>query len=175
MKVKILICLVFLAGTAMAQEKETVGANLCYAENVTAAKGSSFSVGVFVNNVDTLAGMQVPIYYSSDEVDLSCDSVTFHNSRCADFTVKDFNIEPDGKIAYFVLIDMLRKKLPPGEGPVASLWFTAREKAGSGTVELRSGQGSSYPDEKLDLSYLFWQPSSQQIEFPYKAGKIVIE
>jgi len=65
-----------LVAVAVAQEEGTAPkGNICYTENVEVEKGTSFPVKVFVNNVDTLAGMQVPIYYRSDVVDLKCDSM----------------------------------------------------------------------------------------------------
>jgi len=168
----ILIILTVICGVSRAADK---GQDICYTGNVAAEKGASFSVGVYVKNADTLAGMQIPIYYRSEKVNLRCDSVSFHNSRCAEFTIKDYRIEPLGKTIYFALIDTRGRLLAPGDGLVATLWFTVDSASPGGRVELFSGPKAYLPDEYIDFSYLFWLPSSQQIDFQYKAGYITVK
>jgi hypothetical protein len=163
------------------EEKQTVKiGNVCYTENVEAARGTSFPVKVFVNNVDTLAGMQVPIYYRSEDINLKCDSVTFEGSRCEKFALNDKKIEPVGRTVYFCFINVVDVSqdvppLYPGDGQVATLWFTAPKDIKPGQVKLDSGPNAFYPNEKIDYSFLFWTPAAIQVDCTYKSGIITIK
>ena len=146
----------------------------CYTQDVVAERGTPFSVGVFVNNTDTLAGMQIPVYYRSETVKLCCDSVTFQDTRCSGFVSKIQKIDPTWRIVYFVVIGNGGEILPPGDGLVANLWFTADKKAASGRVELFSGPNAYIPDEKINYSFLFWSPTARQVNCQYKPGFITV-
>jgi hypothetical protein len=167
--------------TTQAQDKQVQKAgNVCYTESVEAARGTSFPVKVFVSNVDTLAGMQVPIYYRSEDVDLKCDSITFVGSRCKDFALSFPMIEPVGKTAFFCFIyatDASQEVQPlmPGDGLVATMWFTAPKDIKAGQVTLESGPNAFYPHPKIDYSFLFWDPNAEQVDFTYKAGYITVK
>lgn len=169
--------IIFMTATALSWAGEGAGktGNTCYTESVTARKGVPFGVGVYVNNRDTLAGMQVPIYYRSDSIELRCDSVNFAGSRAVSFNISDFKIEQESQIVYFVLIDTGGKTLPPGDGLVATLWFTPLKSSQSGKVELFSGPDAFLADSNIDYSYLFWLPSAKQVECEYKAGYITVK
>ncbi len=154
--------------------------NTCYIENVTAKKGTSFPVKVFVNNVDTLAGMQVPLKYMSETVDLKCDSVSFAGSRCSYFALSFPIIEPIGKVAFFCFINMADTAkevapLMPGDGQVATLWFTADSKINAGKVDIQGGPKIFIQDDRRDYSWLFWTPQAQQVVCRYIPGTITIE
>ncbi len=167
--------------SARAQDAATAAAsNTCYTENVTARPGTSFPVEVFLTNSDTLVGMQVPICYRSDDVDLTCDSVSFAGSRCRGFTVQFFKIEPREKIVFFAMLNTglspgLPAALNPGKGRVATLWFTAPEHSGVGEVVLKSGPGVRFPHERINYGYLFWNPSAIQVECRFEAGNITLK
>jgi hypothetical protein len=175
------LCGISFAGDNQTAAEQTQDqGNVCYTESVMAAKGSSFPVKVFVNNIDTLAGMQVPIYYRSEDVDLKCDSVSFAGSRCEDFALNDSKIEPVGKTVYFCFINIVDasqsvQPLLPGDGLVATLWFTAPEDIKSGKVLLDSGPNAFYPHPKIDYSFLFWTPTAQQVDCTYKGGTITVK
>jgi hypothetical protein len=175
----ILVLILGLWGAAFAGQTVKTG-NVCYTESVEVTKGASFPVKVFVNNYDTLAGMQVPIYFRSESVDLKCDSVTFAGSRCDYFALSDFKIEPVGKTVYFAFILMTDpsqdvKPLLPGDGLVATLWFTAPREINSGEVKLDSGPNAFFPHEKIDYGFLFWTPAAQQVDCAYQAGVIKVK
>jgi hypothetical protein len=185
-KLLVFVMLVGLCGVSFAVEKDKSekqpqkAGNVCYTESVEVTRGTSFPVKVFVNNVDTLAGMQVPIYYRSEDVNLKCDSVTFAGSRCKDFALSFPMIEPVGKTVFFCFIyttdaSQTVKPLIPGDGLVATLWFTAAKEIKSGKVELESGPNAFYPHPKIDYSYLFWTPAAQQVDCTYKAGYITVK
>lgn len=154
--------------------------NICYTENIEINKGTSFPVKVFVNNIDTLAGMQVPIYYRSENVSLTCDSVTFGGSRCAHFGLSDFKIEPKGKTVYFAFIYMVDPNqevapLLPGDGQVATIWFTAPPDAKTGALVLESGPNAFLPNPRIDYGYHFWTPMALEIDFEFMPGTIKIK
>jgi len=178
-KLLIVAIMMFLVAAVAAQEEESAG-NICYTESVQVEKGSSFPVKVFVNNIDTLAGMQVPIYYRSGDVDLTCDSISIVGSRCSDFALDLQLIEPVGKTAFFAFISMTDPKtekppLYPGDGMVATLWFTAPADTKPGKVELYSGPNAIYPHDKIDYSFLFWTPAAEQKDCTYKPGYITVK
>lgn len=166
---------------ARAQGQQPVDApNTCYTENVVAPRGTPFPVGVFVNNSDTLVGMQVPIRYRSGQVDLVCDSVSFVGSRCRGFSVRFFKIDPEEKMVFFAMLNTgmtpdTPASLSPGEGKVATIWFRAPEMTGSGTVILESGPDIHFPHEKINYGYLFWDPSAAQVKCRYNAGNITLK
>ncbi len=172
---------VALATSAMAQnEYVATGENLCYTESIEVERGASFAVRVYVNNTDTLVGMQVPIYYRSDDMNLRCDSVTFDESRCQDFSMTFFKIEPDEKVVFFALLNMNnpekgRAALYPGKGPVARLWFTAPEDGASGDVALESGPDAHFPHDRINYGYLFWTPAAIQVKCDYSPGNITLK
>jgi hypothetical protein len=154
--------------------------NTCYTESVDIVKGTSFPVKVFVSNVDTLAGMQVPIYFRSEDVNLVCDSVTFTGSRCAYFALSFFKIDPVGKTVFFTFILMTDanqtvQPLSPGDGLVATLWFTAPKDIKSGKVKLDSGPAAFFPDPRIDYSFLFWTPMALQVDCAYNPGFVTIK
>lgn len=180
-KLFILVLVAGLWGALAAQEKQPAeSANTCYAESVVVAKGSSFPVKVLVANIDTLAGMQVPFYYRSEKVNLVCDSVSFAGSRCIDFAYNDFKIEPVGKTVFFAFIltvdpEQEIKPMPPGDGLVATLWFTVPKDTPSGTVTLESGPNVFLPNPKIDYGYHFWTPAALEKDFVYKPGTITVK
>jgi hypothetical protein len=175
------VLLLGLWGISSAEEKQAPKkGNVCYTESVEIARGTSFPVKVFVNNVDTLAGMQVPIYYRSEDINIKCDSVTFEGSRCSYFALNDKKIEPVGRTVYFCFIYMVDanqdvKPLLPGDGKVATLWFTAPKDIKAGVVTLDSGPNAFFPHEKIDYSFLFWTPAAVQVDCTYKPGTITIK
>ncbi|OGC89803.1 MAG: hypothetical protein A2W25_02870 [candidate division Zixibacteria bacterium RBG_16_53_22] len=168
-------------GIIAAEEKEVAKkANTCYTESVEIAKGSSFPVKVFVDNIDTLAGMQVPIYYRSEDVKVVCDSVTFQGSRCAHFGLSDYKIEPVGRTVYFAFIYMVDPNqevapLLPGDGLVATLWFTAPADMKAGTLTLESGPNAFLPNPRIDYGYHFWTPSALEVDCLFKGGTIKVK
>jgi hypothetical protein len=168
-------------GVAVAEEKEAAKAgNVCYTENVEITKGTSFPVKVFLANVDTMAGMQVPIYFRSENINIVCDSVTFLGSRCAHFGLNDYKIEPVGKTVYFAFIYMVDPSqevapLLPGDGLVATLWFTAPADTKSGAVALESGPNAFLPNPKIDYGYHFWTPAALEVDCAFKTGTIKIK
>lgn len=175
------VMVIGICGTLAAEEGAAPPSkNVCYLESVEVNKGASFPVGVFVNNVDTLAGMQVPIYYRSEDINIICDSVTFDGSRCVKFGFNDFKIEPVGKTVYFAFIYMVDPNkevdpLMPGDGKVATLWFTAPKDAKSGKLSLESGPNAYLPNPRIDYGYHFWTPSALEVDCEYKPATVTVK
>ena len=175
------ILVLALAGTDRTQSRpEALEGNSCYTESIEAQRGTSFAVKVYVNNVDTLVGMQVPIYYRSGDLNLSCDSVTFDESRCHGFSLRFFKIEPDEKIVFFAVLnisdpDKGTPVLYAGDGPVARLWFTVPEDSHPGKVVLESGPDAYFPDDQINYGYLFWTPAGIQVKCRYLPGNITLK
>ena len=172
MKQAFLILAIVLQGALRVDATEN---NSCGAQSVTVEKGSSFAVDVYLNNSDTLAGMQIPIYFRSDNVDMRCDSVSFSQGRCHDFVISDYKIEPIERIVYFVLINTYGKPLLPGKGNVATIWFTVSPLSQSGKVELFSGPKAFLPEQNIEYNFLFWQPSAKQVSCRYQPGYITVK
>ena len=180
-RASILFFLLAFSINVMAQEKkEEMKGNVCYTESVTAQKGTSFPVKVFVHNVDTLVAFSVPIYYRSEDVDLKCDSVTFHGSRAEHFSMSFFKIEPVGKVVFFTFLwvtdpEQIVPPMPPGDGLVAELWFTAGKDIKSGKVELASGPNAFLPHPYVSYGYEFTDPRATKLDFEYVPGYITVK
>lgn len=184
---KKLLVILFVLGfwSLAAADESKSGGNVCYTENVKADKGSTFKVGVFVDNVDTLVAMQIPVYYRSEDVDLKCDSVSFVDTRLADQKLSFFKIEPVGKVAFFAFLAMTQldpssPMLNPGKGPVANIWFTAARDIKSGKVRLEGGPQAFLPHETIDYGYHFWVETSgeqvtREVDCEYRPGEITIK
>jgi len=177
----IVVLVLGLWGVLAAEEKAAPkDQNVCYVESVEINKGTSFPVKVNVSNVDTLAGMQVPIYYRSEDIEIKCDSVSFIGSRCANFGLSDYKIEPVGKTVYFAFIYMVDPNqevapLLPGDGLVATLWFTAPDDIKSGKLALESGPNAFLPNPKIDYGYHFWTPSALEVDCSFQPAAITIK
>jgi hypothetical protein len=180
-KVFILVFLLALSAKVMAQEEQAEKkGNVCYTESVDVQKGNSFPVKVFVHNVDTLVAFSVPIYYRSEEVDLKCDSVSFKGSRAEYFSMSFFKIEPVGKVVFFAFLwvtdpEQTVPPMPPGDGMVAELWFTAPKDINSGKVELSSGPNAFFPHEYVSYGYEFTNPAAEKVDFKYMPGYITVK
>lgn len=179
-----LLVLVLLLGfcAALTAKEEPVAKpeNTCYTDSAVVEKGTSFPVRVFISNIDTLAGMQIPFYYRSENVNIVCDSVSFAGSRCSNFAYNDFKIEPVGKTVFFAFIFTVDpnkdvKPLLPGDGLVATLWFSAPKDTHSGAVALESGPNVFLPHPKIDYGYHFWTPAALEVDFAYKPGTISVK
>jgi hypothetical protein len=106
--------------------------------------------------------------------------VTFDESRCQDFSMNFFMIEPDEKVVFFALLDVndLGKGaslLFPGDGLVARLWFTAPRDSSPGKIVLDSGPDARLPHDRINYGYLFWTPSAVQVKCRYSPGNIALK
>ena len=93
-RVVLLSCVIvpMLFGLIAAGEQPPAQTNVVYVENAVVKPGQSFSVKVYLNNIDTVSGVQVPIFYRSDKIKLICDSVSFIGSVMEKFQLLDVKI-----------------------------------------------------------------------------------
>ncbi|OQX91765.1 MAG: hypothetical protein B6D58_06445 [candidate division Zixibacteria bacterium 4484_95] len=202
------IACLLVMGLAIGDEEKTFDTNTVYFENVTAKPGESFAVKVNIANVDTLSGMQVPIFFRSDKIKLQCDSVSFTGSRCEYFMFNDIKIPMvcekckaeydkvnappkkagicdkcggklvhNGQVVYFSLIDNVDPKLTvdplyPGDGLVATIYFTAPKDCPKGTVKLTRGM---IPHPTISYIYTVWNPLGTELDCVFKEGEIKIK
>jgi hypothetical protein len=149
-------------------------------DKVTAKPGEHFTVKVYLFNVDTLAGCQVPIFFRSEEIDLWCDSISFEGSRMLEFMFNDVKLpqtEKDDKVAYFSFIasidpDVYIDPLSPGDGLLATMYFTAPEDCPEGKVELKRGM---IPHPHLSFIFAVWNPDGTEVDGEFIESEIVIK
>jgi hypothetical protein len=180
-----LLCL-FLAGSAPAEKekakKPKYTTNTVYLDKVTAAPGEHFGVKVYLFSTDTLAGMQVPIFFRSETIDLYCDSVSFEGSRCQYMMFEDVKIPEDEegkqtKVVYFSFINTIDPEkyidpLPPGEGLVATIYFTVPKDAPEGVVPLTRGM---IPHPHISFIFSVWDHYGEEADGTFEENEIIIK
>ena len=180
-KVAILTLLVcFLASSIALAESEDYKTNTIYFDKVTAKPGEHFAVKVYLFNTDTLSGCQVPTFYRSENIDLYCDSISIIGSRCEYFMFDDIKLpqtEEDDKIAYFSFIDTVNPKvyvdaLPPGDGLLATMYFTAPKDAPEGSVKLTRGM---IPHPHISFIFAVWDTGGNEVDGDFIESEIIIK
>lgn len=154
--------------------------NTVYFDTVTAKPGEHFAVKAYLYNVDTLSGLQVPIFFRSETINLWCDSVSVEGSRCKYFMFDDIKLpqtEKDDKVAYFSFIDTVNPKvfvnpLPPGDGLLATIYFTAPKDCPEGTVSLIRGM---IPHPHISFIFSLWDPMGDEIDSEFIPSEIIIK
>jgi len=165
-----------LAGFAIAQEA-AYHTNTVYFEKVTAKPGEHFAVNVYLFNTDTLAGMQVPTFYRSEKIDIYCDSVSFAGSRCEYMMFRDVKIPEDDKVVYFSFINTINPNklidpLPPGDGLIATIYFTAPDNCDEGTVKLARGM---IPHPHISFIFAVWNMTGNELDSDFEESEIIIK
>ena len=181
----VFICLL-MAGFSLADEGK-YETNTVYLEKVTAKPGEHFAVNVYIYNVDSLAGMQVPIFFRSDKIDLYCDSVSFTQSRCEYMMFNDVKIPEhvdsakgevvQDKVVYFSFISTIDPKkyipsLQAGDGIVATIYFTAPEDCEEGVVKLTRGM---IPHPHISFIFAVWDPMGDGVDGDFIENEIIIK
>ena len=174
-----LLACFLIASTALADEPK-YNTNTVYFEKVTAKPGEHFAVKVFMANVDTISGCQVPTFFRSDKIDLYCDSVSIVGSRFEYFMFDDIKLpqsEEDDKCVYFSFIDTIDPKvlvdpLPPGDGLAATIYFTAPKDAPEGTVKLTRGM---IPHPHISFIFAVWDPLGNELDGEFIESEIIIK
>jgi len=161
---------------SIAQEAE-FQTNTVYFEKVTVKPGEHFTVKVYMFNTDTLAGMQVPTFYRSEKIDLYCDSVSFAGSRCEYMMFSDTKIPEDDKVVYFSFINTIDPKnlidpLPPGDGLIATIYFTAPDNGDEGAVKLTRGM---IPHPHISFIFAVWDRMGDELSADFKDSEIIIK
>jgi len=176
----VLICLL-TAGFSLADEGK-YETNTVYLDKVTAKPGEHFAVNVYLYNVDSLAGMQVPIFFRSDKIDLYCDSVSFAKSRCEYMMFNDIKIPENeqgvqDKVVYFSFISTIDPEsyvpsLQAGDGIVATIYFTAPEDCEEGVVKLTRGM---IPHPHISFIFAVWDPMGDNVDGDFIENEIIIK
>jgi len=182
-----LIACFAMASLALADEpvskpvdKPKYNTNTVYFEKVTAKPGDHFAVKAYIFNVDTLAGCQVPIFYRSDKINLLCDSISVVGSRCDYFMFQDIKIpqsDKEDKVAYFSYIvtidpDTYVNPLPPGDGLIATIYFTAPKDCPEGVVKLTRGM---IPHPYISFIFAVWSPAGEEVDGTFEESEIIIK
>jgi len=169
-----------LVGSSLAGQDSTKAKydnSTVYLEKVTAKPGEHFAVKVYLFNTDTLAGLQVPIFYRAENINLYCDSLSLLGSRCEYMMFNDVKIPEGDKIVYFSFINTIDPKqfidpLPPGDGLLATIYFTAPKDSKEGEVKLARGM-----IEHPHISYTFalWDKIGGEVNSTFEDGIITIK
>ncbi len=178
----VLFCLftcLFFSASALADDPK-FETNTVYVDEVTAKPGDHFAVKVKVFSVDSLAGCQVPIFFRHENIDLWCDSISFADSRMEYFGFDDIKLpqtEKDDKVAYFAFIatidpDVYVDPLLPGDGLLATLFFTAPKDCPEGVVELTRGM---IPHPHISFVFSMWDQNGQEVDSEFIGSKITIK
>ncbi len=178
----ILFCLiaVFALSASAVADDPKFDITTVYVDEVTAKPGEHFAVKVNVFNTDSLGGCQVPIFFRHEEIDLWCDSISFAGSRMEYFAFDDVKLpetEKDDKVAYFAFIatidpDVYIDALPPGDGLLATLYFTAPKESPKGTVELKRGM---IPHPHISFIFYLWDGMGNEVDSEFKGSTITIK
>jgi len=180
-KVAILTLLVcFLAASMTLADEPKYKTNTVYFDKVTAEPGEHFAVKVYMLNTDTLSGCQIPTFYRSENIDLYCDSISLVGSRCEYFMFNDIKLpqtEEGDKVAYFQLIDTINPKvyvdaLAPGDGLLATLYFTAPKDAPEGSVKLTRGM---IPHPHISFIFAVWDTMGNEVDGEFVESEIIIK
>jgi hypothetical protein len=169
-KIALLTLLVgLLLATNLLAGKPKFNTNTVYMDTVTGKPGQQVKVNVYLYNVDSLAGCQVPIFFRSDKIDLWCDSISFVDSRMKYFEFNDVKLPMDDKedkVAYFSFINTIDPKvyvdpLAPGSGLLASLYFTIPKDSPEGVVELKRGM---IPHPHISFIFAVWTQDGEETD-----------
>jgi hypothetical protein len=182
--------------------------NVVWMYDVNANPGESFPLQVYLTNIDTLAGVQIPLFFRSDSISLICDSVSFVGSRLENFMFHDVKIpltcpecgakydmydnppkEPgicdkDGmklnqsdQVVFFMAIGTIDPKkdvtpLLPGEGLLATVYFTVPPNTPKGAVHLTRGM---IPNNTVSLVFSVWNERGDDITGQILEGTVNIK
>ena len=149
--------------------------NLCQIGELEEYGNGHFSLGVYLENSDTLAGFQVPVSFDFGETVISCDSISFAGGRCQDFEFLDSKIDNGVKIAYLMGISEAStggsfESLYPGSGEIARHNFTYSGTTGEEEKLKLNRSVWKLGDNKLD--YRFWTPDAVEVRCRFKVDNI---
>jgi hypothetical protein len=183
----LLIIWLFSAIAVLGEESKTVtehkfATNTVYFDSAIVKPGEQCAVKAYLFNIDTLAGMQVPIFYRSETIDLYCDSVSFVDSRCGYMMFTDIKIPENEegkqeKVVYFSFINTIDPEkyvdpLLPGEGLIATIYFTAPKDASDGVVPLTRGM---IPHPQISFIFSLWDAYGDEVDADFVDSKVIVK
>jgi hypothetical protein len=181
--------------------------NVVWMDKVAAKPGETFALKVHLTNVDTLAGVQIPLFFRSEKIKLVCDSVSFDGGLLQDFMFHDVKIpltcpvceskydmydnppkqpgicDKDGKalvqsdqVVFFMAIGTIDPKhdvkpLYPGEGLLATVYFTVPPETPKGIVNFTRGM---IPNTTVSLVFSVWNERGDDLPGQIAEGIVEI-
>ena len=150
--------------------------NICQIGALERYGNSHFSLGVYLENSDTLAGLQIPVSFDFGETVISCDSISFAGGRCQDFEFLDSKIDNERHIVYIsgvsnISAEANNEPLLPGRGEIARIYFTYEGDPGNTQLKIRRAR---YEMGGNRLEYRFWKPNGTQVRCRFEAPPVRI-
>jgi hypothetical protein len=182
--------------------------NVVWTEKAVAKPGETFALKVYIATIDTLAGVQIPLFFRNDNIKLICDSVSFEGGLLEDFMFHDVKIpltcplcgakydmfdnppkEPgkcdkDGselvqsdQAVFFMAIATIDPKrdvkpIYPGEGLLATVYFTVPKDSPKGVVPVTRGM---IPHPTVSLVFSIWNERGDDLNGQLADGSIEIQ
>ena len=150
--------------------------NVCEISTLVQNGNSSFYIGVYIENTDSLGGFQIPIHTDYEQNMVTCDSISFTGGRCEGFEFLDSKIDNEKQVVYITGIHVLigeenHQPLAPGEGEVARIYFTYEGDPTGAPLIIRQ---DSYQMGANKLEYRFWKPDGEEVNFRFEAAPMKI-
>jgi len=154
-------------------------ANNVFCENIVSFRNaqlnqdSTLTVDVFLENSDTIAGMQIPIQFSKMHSEFAVDTVIFERSRCAFFDMKHYEILPLQKALFINMIadveaDSIDKFLVPGTGLLCELKLSSvdLDSAPRKVMSFKKGNRLNDKNKSLmrDLRFTIWKRDATEAD-----------
>ena len=135
-----LCLLVLLSSLVWGYDDKFGKADTCRVTVVQKEKSNKAEAKVFLFNDEDLAALTIPLKFGSSKgSSLYCDSVGYSDTRVDYFSWKTATIDSSAGTVLIGLIANLSGKLPPlkpGNGQVASIYFTVKKGAKPSVVVL---------------------------------------
>jgi len=158
--------------------------NRCRIKDFELLGNNKFAVSIFIVNHDTLAGFQIPFSFEDEKIDMTCDSISFIDSRCGYFDFLEGQIDNENKSILVMGIyqlnpDIVPDPLFPGRGLVAKAFFTVTNPE---EVEGRLKKHVRFFKKKFkatgntaEFGFTFWKPDGAHVESIYENNVIDID
>ncbi len=121
------LCLVFYSSSSFAQIDRSGKMDTCRIFVSQDEKSNQVMASVHVFNDQDLAAMTLPFSYGNGKTPIKCDSITFWNTRCERFDMKNELVDTVNQTVLLGLIADMSGQKPPmkkGDGEVARLYFS---------------------------------------------------
>ena len=170
---RIAICVAFVS---MVSRLIQASENSCRIDFVDLHENYRFSLGVYFDNTDTVAGFQIPISFELSELVMICDSMSFTWGRCEHFEFLDSKIDNERHIVYIsgvsnISAEANNEPLLPGQGEIARIYFTYEGDPGEAPLRIRQAR---YEMGGNRLEYRFWKPDGTQVRCRFEAPPVSI-
>ncbi|MCP4580516.1 MAG: hypothetical protein GY839_02780 [candidate division Zixibacteria bacterium] len=172
------VCVIIMLNAANA------GNNRCSFGGFEELGINQFAIDISINNHDTLAGFQIPFSFEDEEIDMTCDSISFIESRCGNFDMLDGQINNENKSILIMGIYQVnpaveQDPLSPGHGLVAKAYFTVNnpdEIHGHLKKQVRFFKKKfKASGNNAELGFAFWTPDGEPVDGIYENNVIDID